>query len=962
MGLDIPFPDAIASSLHGQFQSFGEIMGIDEHYQRDVEHWVRLVHPEDRDRACQEFTQAVREGQPLHHRYRIIRPADHRVCWVDARGSYEYEQGQPVRLIGTVQDVTEIMAAQIELERHRDHLEAMVSHRTTELAERTRQLQSVTERLELAMEASRHGVWEWNIQTQELYWSDSTADMLGFRPDEFDNTLESWLGLLHPEDRDRVLIGQLAAINACGHYEMDYRLRAKDGAYRWIQDRGRVTGQDSAGRPERVIGSLVDITDRKNAELRLAASEREAREQRQRLANVIWGTGVGAWEWDIAKGEISIDERWAQMLGYVPDELKPFTLETWSSRVHPDELALASATLQSHFLQELEYYECEMRMRHRDGHWVWILDRGRVNEWSQEGRPLYMFGTHADITVRKQAERALAESNSRLRKIAGRVPGTLYQFQLNQDGTSCFPYASEGIREIYRVTPEQVREDAGAVFAILHPDDMDRIVASIQESAATGHTWQLEYRVKFDDGTVRWLLGNSTPERQENGSTLWHGYIYDITERKRIEQEITELNVHLEHRVAERTAELAAANAAKTQFLGHMSHELRTPMNAVIGLTQLLERMDLPPEPLTMVQQIRESGNIMMSIVNDILDFGKIEAGQLPIERQPLAPLAVINRVLTMLGAMAAQKGLELRVEDRLQTAENLLGDALRIEQILLNLTGNAIKFTERGGVTVSLARVEGNDAEVRLRFEVSDTGPGITEEQLGQLFRPFSQGDASITRRFGGTGLGLVISRRLAEMMGGTLGVASHVGKGSTFWFEIPFASAPSQPPPTNAGPTVAETAVDGHPLTGLRVLAVDDSRINLMVVKKALQQSGAIVTLAADGQEALQILRDRPANFDAVLMDVQMPVMDGLTATREIRRDARLAGLPVIALTAGVLPEERQAALEAGVDDFLTKPMDLGQLNAVLARFSAGCATETMKPDQGVHFPFTREIPDEP
>lgn len=924
---------------------FDEVMGIDERYVRDVEHWAQMVHPDDRRRALEEYKHAVDQGEPLNHRYRITRPCNGQVCWVDARGAHEYEEGQPVRLIGTVEDITEIMEAQRELERHRDHLEALVSERTTELAARTLQLQQASERLQLAMEASHHGVWEWNIRTHELHWTQSATDMLGYGRDEFDNTLDAWLNLLHPEDRDRVLIGQLAAINASGHYEMDYRLKAKDGGYRWIQDRGRVTGNDSSGQPERVIGTIIDITERKLAELALVASERDAQAQRQRLADVIWGTGVGTWEWDITNNRVLFDEWWAQMLGQTLDELQPCTLETWTSRVHPDDLPLAMATVQRHFAHELSFYECEMRMRHQDGGWIWILDRGRVVEWSQDDKPLRMSGTQADITVRKLAELALAESNARLRKIAERVPGAIYQFQLNPDGTSCFPYASEGIREIYRVAPEQVREDAREVFAILHPEDYDRIVASIQESAATGDIWRLEYRVKFTDGTIRWLRGNATPERQANGCTLWHGYIYDITQRKRIEQEIRDLNANLERKVTERTAELEIANAAKTRFLGHMSHELRTPMNAVIGFAQILERMDLPPEPRALVQQIRESGNIMVSIINDILDFEKIEAGQLRIERQSLAPMAVIERVRGMLGASAAQKGLDLRVEDRLQPAENLLGDGLRLGQVLLNLVANAIKFTEHGGVTVTAARVSGDDAESRIRFEVIDTGPGISEDHLSQLFRPFSQGDATITRRHGGTGLGLVISQRLVTLMGGTLGVASQPGKGSTFWFEIPFKHAPPQPAEEDARPETVEPPGGPH-LTGLRVLAVDDSRINLMVIQKALQQEGATVTLAQDGEQALQILRTRPEGFDAVLMDVQMPVMDGLTATREIRRDSQLAHLPVIALTAGVLPEERQAALDAGVNDFMAKPLNVRQLNTVLGQYPPGGAAGRMKP----------------
>lgn len=402
-------------------------------------------------------------------------------------------------------------------------------------------------------------------------------------------------------------------------------------------------------------------------------------------------------------------------------------------------------------------------------------------------------------------------------------------------------------------------------------------------------------------------------------------FLRDISERKRQEQAL---------RQARDDAD--AANVAKSQFLAHMSHEIRTPMNGVLGMAQLLEMESLSPDQREMVQHIRAAGKSLLSIINDILDFSKIEAGQLVIERHPFNLERMLSQVANITRVTAETKSISLRVESAPALAGEWIGDGLRLEQVLFNLVGNAVKFTERGGVVIRVQPLN-SDAEkfARLRFEVIDSGIGMEPDAAARLFTPFTQADATIARRFGSTGLGLSISKRLIELMGGAIGVSSKPGQGSTFWFELPLEAVPrSKPTDVDSRPAADAFGNERSALrlSGLRVLIVDDGATNRMFADRVLKLRGAITTQATDGQQALDLLKAQPQDFDLVLMDIQMPVIDGLTATRAIREELKLETLPVIALTAGVMAEEKQKALDAGVTDFLAKPIDINLLTEVI------------------------------
>jgi signal transduction histidine kinase/CheY-like chemotaxis protein len=390
-----------------------------------------------------------------------------------------------------------------------------------------------------------------------------------------------------------------------------------------------------------------------------------------------------------------------------------------------------------------------------------------------------------------------------------------------------------------------------------------------------------------------------------------------------VEKLLRQREAELESKVTERTRELAlakeaadAASSAKTLFLANMSHEIRTPMNSVIGMAHLALQMASDERQRDYLERIGQSGQHLLRLINNVLDMSKIEAGRLELAALPFELAEIAGSLRSQLQAQAHARGLGFSIELDERLAAPLMGDPLRIEQVLLNYLGNALKFTERGAIGLRVRLLERDaDGASLVRFEVHDTGPGIAPATASGLFQLFRQADASATRRHGGTGLGLAISKQLAALMGGTVGVDSVPGAGSTFWFNVrlaPAAVAPASRPP----------AADELPRPGLRILVAEDNPFNQLVATAMLENIGATVRVAEHGGEALDLLRAE--HFDCVLMDVQMPGMDGLEATRRIRADPALAHTRVIAMTANAWDEDRRQCMAAGMDDFVTKPVD--------------------------------------
>jgi PAS domain S-box-containing protein len=528
-----------------------------------------------------------------------------------------------------------------------------------------------------------------------------------------------------------------------------------------------------------------------------------------------------------------------------------------------------------------------------------------------------------DITARKKSEHQLYETSSLLRTV---LDSATEMSIIATDPSLTIKVFNIGAERLLGYTSEEM---VGRATPLLLHDPEDIRVCAEELSAQTGrpivggevfkvpsmhgrsHEWS--YRRK-DGGRIDVGLV-VTPMQTIEGELL--GYVcvaQDVTQQKQYEESLRQA-----------TLEAQRANGAKSLFLANMSHEIRTPMNAVIGLTYLLGQTSLNAEQLQCVAQINVASKSLLAVITDVLDLSKIEAGELLISRLVFSPRQLLGGLHAIMRVQTELKGISLEFEVDGDLPAALEGDAARLNQMLTNLLSNAIKFTERGGVTLSVRLLGSTPTGSTLSFAVRDTGIGIEPAAQARLFTPFIQADESITRRYGGTGLGLSIINSLAKLMGGAVDFTSTVGVGSEFRVVLQFAHATAE---SLAATQPAPISRGQRPLSGVRVLVVDDYELNLVVTRQILEQAGALVRVANNGQDAYEKLQLQPDQFDIVLMDVQMPILDGYETTRRIRADLGLLDLPIIALTAGALLSERQRATAVGMDDFIIKPFDAAAL----------------------------------
>ncbi|MBI1686815.1 ATP-binding protein [Caulobacter hibisci] len=598
---------------------------------------------------------------------------------------------------------------------------------------------------------------------------------------------------------------------------------------------------------------------------------------------------------------VRVNPAWTRMLGW-PEE------ETLGRHVmdflHLHDTEVLKTTGQT--LRAEGQVESEHRLARKGGGWLWVRARSKV---LTDQTILVAYQDITEERLRRQRRQQAERANESLRTAAGvyvwrfETRTGLYTFE--QDiTTQARPMG--GVRQVSGIE----------MVAAIHPDDRQAMTDAFRRTQETGEHVQVVYR-NIDAATGQWIWIRT----DWRGVRAAAGELHDVIG---ISQDVTEL-------LGARDAALEAA-AVKAQFLANMSHEIRTPMNGVLGVLHLLKHEPLSDDGRRLLAEALGCGAMLSELLNDIIDFSKIEAGKLELSPEALDPSALLRSVADLLEPQAEQKGLHLRVEAPAVGQAWVATDPVRLRQALFNLIGNAVKFTLEGGVTARLSIAHGPDGQ-RLRFEIEDTGVGIAPEAAEHLFERFSQADGSTTRRFGGAGLGLSITRRLARMMGGDIGFSSRPGQGSTFWLEILAEAAEAQAP--------ASAEPDAPLLAGLDVLLVEDNAVNRLIATRMLEALGARVATAEDGEAGIAAAR---LGYDLIFMDIQMPVMDGVEATRAIRKlPGRAGAAPILAMTANAMAHQQAAYVEAGMNGAVAKPLSPAALVRAVAEALPARTLET-------------------
>ncbi len=783
-------------------------------------------------------------------------------------------------------------------------------------------LQKEQEKLATVLNLNVNEVYIFELDSNTASFANCSAiHSLGYTHDEMKNI--SLSNLCGDDGKEME-----SALQSLRDGSVEYRVvvgknRRKDGTTYPVETRFQRI--DLEERPQ-LVAISVDISER-------LAAEREVQRINERYELTLAGVGDGVWDWDLVDDTIYFSKRWKEMLGYDENELKN-EFQEWESRIHPDDIKQTFADFEANIAGKTEQYENLHRIKHKDGHWVWILGRGKTI-FDEEGRPVRMLGTHTDVSEKKALEDKIARNEARLMEAQSIAHLGSWEWDLKDHKIRW----SDELYKLLGEAPQSFTPTLRTILSYLLPSERARYRKNLRDilnnkDVANKHTWNIVRK----DGMNRTISATIKVVRDGEKIVYVQGTFLDVTERKEVEEtlalmnsmlvdsyqkqkqkteEILEAKRKLEesHRVMEAAkAEAERASSSKSEFLANMSHEIRTPLNAMNGFISLLKEDENNKSKRKYLEIIENSSETLLQIINDILDCSKIESGKLEIEEVDFQPKKELYGTAKLFQAKAAEKEIALDIRCHENMPKTLHGDILRLKQVLSNLLSNAIKFTgKQGKIACKITYDEG-----QLHFRVEDNGIGIAEEKLEHIFESFVQADTSIVREYGGTGLGLTISAKLVEMLGGELKVESTPGAGSVFFFSVPVSLGEE----SDAGSEEVQQEhgkLDGH------LLLVEDNEANRMFVGIILSGAGLTYDIAENGVEAVEKFKN--GKYDLILMDENMPKLNGIGATKAILKMEEEKGLPhtpIIALTANALIGDRQHFIDEGMDDYLAKPIE--------------------------------------
>ncbi len=839
---------------------FCSILGFDNDTPANWETFEQSIHPDDKDRVRNAILMATEKSSEnsFHIEHKCIRP-DGRVIWVENHGLAQHDEaGRVISISAAIHDITDRKKTELKIIKSEKRFNDVVA-------------------------ITGECIFEMDAQGRFTYLSDAALDiygyesheMLGHTPIEYapsdDRNPEEWLQ---------------SAIKNDGWKDLEREIKRKDGSSGWILINGRnlisIDGTFYGFR-----GAIRDITTRHNAFEELSQSE-------ARFTDVTKATRECIFELDADCKITYVSQRFKNIFGIEPDAVigrSPYEIlkdpkvdfETWVRQAR----AAGGWTDYQHSFD------------HPNGGEAWVNVNGRAF-YDEHGAIAGFRGSVRDITVSKLDQLRLIESERRTSDVVHSAGGCVFDL----DSAGNITYVSDSVKTLLAYEPDDL---IGQPTYILAPDLKPRHQEWLAAIRHSDGGLESEFRVdRLDGSKTLWTRTYCRVLTDDTGNiTGYRGILFDITAHKEAQLSIIK---------ARKEAEAAAEERAR--FLSTMSHEIRTPLNAMIGMTDELLLLPQDDQQRRLTISANKAGHHLLSLINDILDYSKLDAGKLVVETIPFSLKDEVNSVVDMLHASAEDKGLTIKTSISSKVSPVLKGDPGRLRQILVNLTGNAIKFTQEGAITITVTAKKDNI----IKIAVKDSGCGISEEAQARLFKDFSQADASTTRKYGGTGLGLAICKRLTDIMKGRIGVQSTPGKGSTFWFELPLPAASALE--SKALTQSEETAAPSMP--ALRILVAEDNPANQLLIRTMLERMGQNITVVDNGADAVSATEK--AAFDLIFMDVQMPQMDGITATRTLRRAG--CNTPIVALTAHVLADEAPKFKAAGMDDWLSKPLDARKL----------------------------------